>query len=134
MKLALPEDLRHQILAAARAAFPRECCGLILGVRHGGDAHALALHPARNVAAFSDRFEMDPADQFAALRAARATGQAVIGCYHSHPNGVAWPSARDLAGGGEENFLWLIVGKDELKLFVYSATGFTEADLVTSSS
>jgi proteasome lid subunit RPN8/RPN11 len=139
MKLALPEDLRHQILAAARAAFPRECCGLILGVRalgaqDGIDAHALALHPARNLATHSDRFEMDPVDQFAALRMARATGQAVIGCYHSHPNGLAWPSLRDLAGAGEEGFLWLIVGKAEMKLFVYWTGAFTEADLVTSSS
>ena len=134
MRLALPDDLRFQILAAARAAFPRECCGLILGVRDGNDAHALALHPARNLAAHSDRFEMDPVDQFAALRTARAGGQAVIGCYHSHPNGLAWPSASDLAGAGEDGFLWLIVGKDELKLFVYLTGKFTEAALVTSSS
>jgi proteasome lid subunit RPN8/RPN11 len=132
--MALPEDLRLQILAEARAAFPRECCGLILGVRSGADAHALALHPARNAAALSDRFEIDPADHFAALRTARISGQAVIGCYHSHPNGIAWPSAKDLVGAGEENFLWLIVGKDELKLFVYLTGKFTEADLVTSSS
>jgi proteasome lid subunit RPN8/RPN11 len=134
MRLLLPEDLRMQVAAEARAAFPRECCGLILGVRTGADAHALALHPARNLAAFSDRFEMDPVDQFAALRTARAGGQAVIGCYHSHPNGIAWPSGKDLAGAGEEGFLWLIAGKDALKVFVYLTGKFTEADLVTSSS
>lgn len=134
MKLFLPDDLRLQVLAEARAAFPRECCGLMLGVRSGGDAHALALYPARNAAALSDRFEIDPADHFAALRLARAGSQQVIGCYHSHPNGVAWPSARDLKGAGEEGFVWLIAGKDELKAFVYLDGRFTGADLVTSSS
>lgn len=134
MRLALPEDLRLQVLAEARAAFPRECCGLILGVRSGADAHALALHPARNAAALSDRFEIDPADHFAALRTARAGGQAVIGCYHSHPNGIAWPSGRDLLGAGEEGFLWLIAGKDELRAFLYLDGQFTGANLVTSSS
>ena len=134
MKLFLPDDLRLQVLTAARAAFPRECCGLILGVRSGGDAHALALYPARNAAALSDRFEIDPADHFAALRLARAGSQQVIGCYHSHPNGVAWPSAQDLKGAGEDGFAWLIAGKDELKAFVYRGGAFIGADLVTSSS
>jgi desampylase len=134
MRLALPDDLRLQVLAAARAAFPRECCGLILGVRSGTDGHALALHPARNVAVHSDRFEIDPIDQFAALKTARAGGQEVIGCYHSHPDGLAWPSARDLAGAGEDGFFWLIAGKAELKAFVYLTGKFTEVDLVTSSS
>jgi proteasome lid subunit RPN8/RPN11 len=139
MRLALPEDLRLQVLAEARAAFPRECCGLIIGVRvlgarGGPDAHALALFPARNAAALSDRFEIDPADHFAALRTARAGGQAIIGCYHSHPNGIAVPSSMDLLGAGEEGFLWLIAGKDELRAYVYLRGEFTGADLVTSSS
>ena len=66
MKAALPAPLAAQVRAAARAAFPHECCGLIEGVRDGDIFRITALHPARNRAASPDRFEIDPADHFAA--------------------------------------------------------------------
>jgi len=135
VRLFLPETFRAQILAEARAAAPRECCGLVLGGRDGDAATATALHQARNLAEAADRFAIDPADQFAAQRAARAAGIRIIGCYHSHPDGVARPSARDLEGAGEENFLWLIATPEgALAAFVYSRGVMTGADLVTSSS
>jgi proteasome lid subunit RPN8/RPN11 len=127
--------LRTQILAEARAAAPRECCGLVLGRRRHDTAVAAALHPARNLAADADRFLIDPADHFAAMHAAREAGVSVIGCYHSHPGGTARPSARDQEGAGEENFLWLIATPEgALAAFVYLRGGLTGADLVTSSS
>jgi len=135
VKLSLPEGLRAQILAEARAATPRECCGLVLGRRQDDTAVAAALHPARNLATDADRFQIDPADHFAAMRAARGAGVSVIGCYHSHPGGAARPSVRDLEGAGEENFLWLIATPEgALAAFVYLRGGLTGADLVTSSS
>jgi proteasome lid subunit RPN8/RPN11 len=108
--LILPLVLRAEIEDAARAASPRECCGLIEGRLDGDAIHAVALHPARNLSPDADRFEIDPADHFRALRAARANGHVIVGCYHSHPNGKAQPSARDFAGALEENFIWLICG------------------------
>jgi proteasome lid subunit RPN8/RPN11 len=135
MKLALPEGLRARIVAEARAAAPRECCGLVLGHRRSDAAAATALHPARNLAQTMDRFAIDPADQFSAQRAARAARVSVIGCYHSHPGGAARPSAADLAGAGEEGFLWLIATPEgALAAFVYPRGVMTGADLVTSSS
>jgi proteasome lid subunit RPN8/RPN11 len=147
MKLALPRDLQARIEAHARAAYPGECCGLIEGVADGDRVHALALHAARNLAVRHDRFEIDSVDHFAALKAARANGRAIIGCYHSHPDGMAWPSETDRAGGGEDNFIWLVVALTQtdapvaLGAFVYSVGGFLPvdlakpvgADLVTSS-
>ena len=133
MKVTLPASLAATIHAAARAAFPQECCGLIAGVRDGENFHVTALHPARNLAASPDRFEIDPADHFSAHKAARAAGQAIIGCYHSHPDGKAQPSTADLAGAGENNFLWLIASNKDLAAFVYLRGVFTGADWVTSS-
>lgn len=134
MKIALPADLRAGILAAARAAHPGECCGLLLGLWDQDRAHVTALHPARNLAIDPDRFDLDPADHIAAQKAARATGHAVIGCYHSHPHGRAEPSASDLAGAAQDNFLWLIAAGDELAAFVYLRGRFTGAEWVTSES
>jgi len=147
MKLALPQPLRARIETAARAAFPRECCGLVEGWWDARVAKAAALHPARNIANGNDRFEIHPEDHFTALKAARANSHALIGCYHSHPNGSPVPSATDRAGAGEENFFWLIAALPRadapltVAAFAYCAGGFVAvdldgplgADLVTSS-
>ncbi|MGZ5927119.1 MAG: M67 family metallopeptidase [Rhizomicrobium sp.] len=122
------------IAAAAALAAPRECCGLLEGVRQGGVFVIQALHPARNLSADTDRFEIDPHDHIAAVKKARGAGAAIIGCYHSHPEGAAQPSVRDLAGAREEDFLWLIVAGGSLEAFVYSEGAFVGADWVTSSA
>ena len=128
-RVTLPEALKAQILAEARQAFPGECCGLVEGLRvEGGDEFRItALHPARNLAAAPDRFELAPQDHIRALKAARANHAALIGCYHSHPNGRAEPSPTDKAGAGEENFLWLIAAGERLEAFVYLGGEFRAA-------
>ncbi len=110
--------------AAARAAYPNECCGLLEGVHTGNVFHVQALHPARNLAARADRFEIDAADHIAAQKAARANRRAIIGCYHSHPDGAANPSQTDRAGAAQDDFLWLIVAGEKLGCFVYRDGGF----------
>lgn len=138
--LVLPSALRARIEGEARAAFPRECCGLIEGVRGGDGVEAVALHPAPNHSKEADRFEIDPAAQFAALRAARANGREIVGCYHSHPNGAAEPSAHDLAGASEEGFLWLIAelsggeGLVRLAAFSFARGRFVPVPLANSAS
>jgi len=132
--LVLPEMLRAQLAAEARAAFPRECCGLIAGEKHGDVAIASALYRARNLATEQNRFEIDPAEQFHLLRALRGTGHDIIGCYHSHPNGRAEPSPRDLEGAGEEGFVWLIaaLGADAavgIVAFAYGSGAFAAVNL-----
>jgi len=129
MKLRLPENLRAQIVAQARAAHPGECCGLLLG-RNGDTAEVLALYPARNLQARNDRFEIAPEDHFAALKRARAEKMDVIGCYHSHPDGAAQPSATDLAGAGEEGFFWVIVAGDDMAACIYRDRIFRAIDLI----
>lgn len=106
--LNLPKALRAGIAAAAGAAYPRECCGLIEGAWDGGTVHALALHPMRNIAPDADRFAIDPSGHIALQRRLRGTGRAIVGCYHSHPDGRAEPGAED----GGVDFLWLIAAVD----------------------
>jgi proteasome lid subunit RPN8/RPN11 len=139
MTLILPGRLCARIKAEARAASPRECCGLIEGVAQAEGFRAIALHPSRNLSILQDQFEIDPAAHIAAARSARAKDHGIIGCYHSHPYGDNEPSARDLAGAAQENFVWLVAAPSGIAAFVYSAGGFTPiglvtgADLVTSS-
>lgn len=124
-RLVVPPALDAAIRRHARDAAPRECCGLLEGRRADGAIIVEALHRARNMAAQADRFEMNPADQFAARKAARANGRAIIGCYHSHPGGALRPSAADLAGAGEDGLVWLIANAELVKGFVYLDGGFT---------
>ena len=108
--LILPDALGAQISEEARAAFPHECCGLIEGVRSGNVVRAVAIHATHNVSADPDGFEIDPAAHLRFRRIAREAGRAVVGCYHSHPNGRPQPSPRDLPG--ETDFVWLIAALD----------------------
>lgn len=129
----LSASQRAQIEREARAAFPRECCGLLEGAREGDAIRVVALHAARNLSPDNDRFEIDPADHFAALRAARTNGRAIVGCYHSHPNGKSEPSARDAEGAWDGGFVWLIAatrdGAVSLAAFVREASGWQTLDI-----
>lgn len=108
-RVVLAPDLRTRLVTEAEAAFPSECCGLIEGVREENLVRVRAVHPTRNLASHPDRFEIDPAAHIALLRRLRGTGRDIVGCYHSHPNGAAEPSAWDTNGAFDENFLWLVV-------------------------
>jgi proteasome lid subunit RPN8/RPN11 len=105
----LPEMVRiaRRALAAidvhARREAPRECCGLLVGAPD----HVIHAEPTRNLAIKATRYEIDPADHFRILRAARAGGLAVIGAYHSHPFSEPAPSASDLEDG-LTHFLYII--------------------------
>lgn len=103
--LTLTAALADALVAEAVAAAPHEACGLLVG--RGRVVHRIA--PARNLDASPVRYTIDPADHFAALRAARRDGLAVVGAYHSHPAGPPAPSATDRAEAVPE-FLYLIVG------------------------
>jgi desampylase len=137
--LVLPVPLRRQILDEARAALPREACGLIEGVRDGGEIRATAIHPVANLAGEPDRFELDPAEHIALLRELRGSGRQIVGCYHSHPGGRAEPSARDRAGAFEDGFLWLIAavdarGEGELNAFLAKEGDFAGLEIAEPDS
>ncbi len=115
--LVLPRVLRAQIAAEARAAYPGECCGLIVGEGFS----VTALHPSRNLASAPDRFEIDPSLQFRLMR----EGRGIIGCYHSHPDGAAEPSARDAELAVDGDLVWLIAGAaDSLAAYVWNGARF----------
>lgn len=110
------------MIAAARAAAPHEACGLLLG--HGARiGHAL---PAANAAADPTRhFEIDPAVLIAAHRAARdGSGPQVIGYFHSHPNGLARPSATDAQDAARDGRIWVIVAGDAITCWRDGPDGF----------
>ena len=113
-KFVLPPELRDQIIAEARAAYPRECCGLIEGLQEHNRARALVLHPTANFAPEIDRFEIDPVAHLRLLRELRGTERQIVGCYHSHPNGRLEPSDWDSEGMRDDGLVWVIAALDGL--------------------
>lgn len=132
MNLILPEPLALQLQAEAVRAAPAEACGLLVGERTGGLIRVSTLHPTLNVAADPlKRFEIDPAAHLALQRSLRgAGGHSILGCYHSHPGGIAAPSPRDRACACDDGWVWIIVATGvKTALAAFAAPRFTPLDI-----
>ena len=96
--LVLPEPLRDQIEQEGSEAFPNECCGILIGRDLPSERYVMRLVRGTNTFASHEqyhRFSIDPRVQLQAEREAEATGMAVLGFYHSHPDHPARPSDYD---------------------------------------
>ncbi|WP_010546140.1 M67 family metallopeptidase [Sphingomonas elodea] len=94
---------------ASAAAAPREACGLLFGE---GDRITGFAETVNVADAPERRFEIDPAALFAALKAERAGGPALLGYWHSHPSGDPMPSRTDAAMAAPDGKLWIILAGD----------------------
>jgi proteasome lid subunit RPN8/RPN11 len=99
----------RQIMGEAEAAFPGECCGLLVGQRRdNGDIAITMAAASKNLGKAQDRFEIDPRLWVDLTRAKRGGTEGVVGLYHSHPNAPAQPSSVDLEAAWGEELIWLI--------------------------
>lgn len=104
--LRITTEALHWIMAEADAS-QDEICGLLLG------DPALAI-ACRNVHPDPSRFfEIDPAALLRAHRRSRLGHGEVVGFYHSHPSGWAYPSEGDAAGAEPDGAIWLIVAGNQ---------------------
>jgi proteasome lid subunit RPN8/RPN11 len=104
--LHLPAQLHRQIETEGVAAFPNECCGMLIGHDITGEtaSHRLVkrLVPGKNVFEADEqyhRFSIDPRQQLQVEKEAAAEGLALLGFYHSHPDHPARPSEYDREHG-----------------------------------
>lgn len=132
MILLAPEALQ-QIVEAAQAAYPEECCGLLVGVCDSrGERTVRRAVASRNVAGeyaaggapedssvgetggeglrdlLRRRFEVDPLLRLRLMRELEGSGESIVGHYHSHPDHPAQPSSHDLECVWEPELVWLI--------------------------
>lgn len=112
MRVQLSNKLHTKLRELARAGYPNECCGLLVGTAQPDIAEITEIHPSKNLTSGdpTKSFEVDPKLRFDVMREAqsRDDGVDIIGHYHSHPNGPAAPSAKDLSMAYEPNMIWLI--------------------------
>jgi proteasome lid subunit RPN8/RPN11 len=108
--LGLSRDQVARVEEHARAAYPEECCGVLVGWR-GERTVVLSVHPAGNRSALRarDRYQVDPRQILQLSRGAEGEGREIVGFYHSHPDYPARPSAIDAAQAWP-GYVYLIVG------------------------
>jgi proteasome lid subunit RPN8/RPN11 len=107
--IRLSEAHLDHVKAEADAAYPSECCGLLVG--NTNTTTVSRVVPSRNLLAGqgNDRFEIDPQIRINLERTLRGTSESIIGHYHSHPDHPAEPSKTDLEMAFEPELVWLIV-------------------------
>ena len=100
--LFISPALRRQIEGHGVAAYPNECCGILVGrdVTVDGQTRRVVdrLYEVPNVYEASERyhrFRADPLAQMRVEKEADAQGKMVLGYYHSHPDHPARPSETD---------------------------------------
>ena len=121
MTLTLSPSAHAAILDAAHQVHPREACGLLIGRAHR--IHTAV--PTANVHPDPTRhFEIDPAALIAAHKAARAGGPEVLGYFHSHPNGLARPSATDAGHAPGDGRIWAIAAAGTVTMWRDTPSGF----------
>jgi proteasome lid subunit RPN8/RPN11 len=126
MDLEVTSGAIATLLEEATLAAPHECCGLLLGQGQRIDRAV----PAANLHSDPSRhFEIDPAVLIPALRAERQGGARVIGYYHSHPNGLARPSAEDRACASGDGRIWAIVAAGAVTWWRDDKEGFEALSL-----
>lgn len=86
------------MVSHARATYPNECCGAMLGSIDGEQKLVQVALPVENAfeGAQAARYELRPEDLLAADKAARDRQMDLIGIYHSHPDCDAYFSKTDL--------------------------------------
>jgi len=96
--IILSAAIASQIESEGAAAYPNECCGILVGTDGSGGRIVERIIPMKNTFDPSEqyhRFTIDPLALARADEEAAAQGKAVVGFYHSHPDHPAQPSEYD---------------------------------------
>jgi proteasome lid subunit RPN8/RPN11 len=124
------QNVLTKIVAHAVEDLPNECCGLLIGT---ADIVEDASR-ARNTKRSRTKFQVEPADHFAAIRRARAAGFEIVGAYHSHPSGPSGPSETDRARLTDPSMFHVIIslahGTRTVRAFRLSEGNFSPLELV----
>jgi proteasome lid subunit RPN8/RPN11 len=108
--VALAPSIRAAIAAHARAEYPNEACGLIVGDRAAADGGvALRFEATRNKAASPYRYEIHPEDLLRLTIATDDADEVFWGIVHSHTHTPAVPSPTDIGLAFYPDALYLLV-------------------------
>ena len=110
----LPAELLQAMIDDARAGYPNESCGLILGdAAAAGGGRALRFEATRNAAASPYRYEIHPDDLYRLSVAADEADEVFWGIVHSHTHTHAVPSPTDIGLALYPDALYILVSLSE---------------------
>jgi len=114
---SLPSSVRMAIVVQARAEYPNEACGLIVGDRPPADGgRALRYEPTRNKAASPYRYEIDPDDLLRLTIATDDADETFWAIVHSHTHTPAVPSPTDVGLAFYPDALYLLVSLSDSEI------------------
>jgi proteasome lid subunit RPN8/RPN11 len=120
-----------EMLAEARARYPFEACGVLVGVVRS-PARVKRVVPVVNREQEHPRvrYQIAPEDQIRISRDARDRGEEIVGYFHSHPDHPARPSETDrriAAEGISDGVFHVVVGVEKGERAVPTAWVFRDA-------
>ncbi len=110
----MPREMADAIVAQARAEYPNEACGIVIGsgvVAEGGEA--LRYAACRNEAASPYRYVIDSQEALRLSIEADDAGQEFWAIVHSHVRSPAVPSPTDLGLAFWPDALYILVSLAE---------------------
>ena len=108
--VAIPATIVQAMIDHARAAYPNEACGLVIGNRPAADGgRALRWEPTRNKAASPFRYEIHPDDLLRLTIATDEANEVFWAIVHSHTGSPARPSPTDLGLALYPDALYVLV-------------------------
>lgn len=111
----------NTILEHCIEGLPNEACGLIAGTIEGKIKTVEKVYLLTNLDASNEHFSMDPKEQLAALKDARANGFELLGNFHSHPESPSRPSDEDKRLAFDSSSEYLILSLMEIEAPVLKA-------------
>jgi len=111
--IRISEKILWQIQEYCIEQLPTEACGYLGGI----DGVVSEVRLMRNSSNSPIEFSFDPSEQFQAVREFRSKGVSVIGVFHSHPNGKAKLSSKDIHFA-EDGLLQMVVAINNKKCLV----------------
>ncbi|MCK4838536.1 MAG: M67 family metallopeptidase [Desulfobulbaceae bacterium] len=122
----IEKSVIQAIIAHAKKELPNEACGYLASVNELVTSH----YELTNIDQAPDHFNMEPREQFAAVKEMRSRGQALRGVYHSHPETPARPSAEDIRLAYDSKISFVIVSlaaaEPEIRSFLVAKGAVTE--------
>jgi proteasome lid subunit RPN8/RPN11 len=106
-----PEQLRR-LAAAFDEAFPRECCGVLLGEHEDGRLVVRRVLPTLNAASLPGGFAIPDHELRRARLIAEGAGLRILAIFHSHPGGAAALSSTDRAALAGSEWPWVVLTRD----------------------
>jgi len=118
--LRLPSEIHLQLIGHCLTGLPDEACGLLAG--HPASGQVVRCYPTRNMAASAKLYTVDPLAHLRADREAEASGNEIIGVFHSHTHTDAYPSPTDIAQAPDPLWHYVIVSLRDTHPVVRSYT------------